>query len=209
MKKPLLYIFVISALLSIVLLFSPKLEISTVLSAGEVNYGSLLNAYSVPCAIFSDGELNCWGQNNVGQVGVGTISAGLLYPTPVLGFGGGAIDVGAGGGFACAISTIGGVKCWGSQIDDQLGDVYAGVQSTPVEVTGISSGAKSIAVGESFSCVLMDTGAVKCWGQNNYGQLGRGFTSASEAIAADVVGLTTDIVKISATAFSKQTFLNH
>lgn len=40
---------------------------------------------------------------------------------------------------------------------------------------------RRIAVGDSFYCAVLESGLLECWGQNRYGQLGRGHVSAAEA----------------------------
>jgi len=48
----------------------------------------------------------------------------------------------------------------------------------------------SVAAGNSHTCGVLATGAVQCWGRNNYGQLGNNSTTDSATPVA-VNGLTT------------------
>lgn len=85
---------------------------------------------------------------------------------------GSAAMVSVGGGFACALTRAGAVRCWGANERGQLGDGTALDRSTPVEVVGLGSGVRSIAAGGSHACALTVSGAVRCWGANDHGQLG-------------------------------------
>ena len=53
-----------------------------------------------------------------------------------------------------------------------------GVHSHPSSIDSFDIGApvKQVVAGYNFSCALTDTGQVKCWGRNFYGQLGLGHT---------------------------------
>ena len=43
----------------------------------------------------------------------------------------------------------------------------------------LDPGVTQVAAGGGHSCALTTAGAVKCWGQNTYGQLGNGSTTSS------------------------------
>jgi hypothetical protein len=75
----------------------------------------------------------------------------------------------------CMVTTAGGIRCWGDNSAGQLGSPAAGsFSSTPVDVAGLTSGVQSIAAGAAHTCALLFSGAVKCWGKNDKGQLGDG-----------------------------------
>ena len=84
--------------------------------------------------------------------------------------------------------TSGGVECWGSNADGQLGNGTTTNSSTSVPVSGLS-GATQVAVGEYHACALLVGGSIECWGENNDGQLGNG-TTTNSLVPVVVSGLT-------------------
>jgi alpha-tubulin suppressor-like RCC1 family protein len=96
---------------------------------------------------------------------------------------------------SCAINAAGGVQCWGMNTSGQLGDGTTTNRTTPVAVSGLSSGVVSIAAGGSSTCALTNAGAVLCWGANSSGQLGDG-TTTQRATPVPVVGLGNGITQI-------------
>jgi alpha-tubulin suppressor-like RCC1 family protein len=125
------------------------------------------------CALTDSGAVKCWG--DYGQVGPGTIGASLT-PAPVSGLTSGVAAISAGGVHACALTAGGGVECWGTNLFGQLGDGTMTPSSTPVQVSGLSSGVAAISAGGEHTCALTSAGGVKCWGFNDDGQLGDGTT---------------------------------
>ena len=125
------------------------------------------------CARLDDGTVRCWGLNDSGQLGDGT-TTNALTPVAVAGVAG-AAAVSGGGFHTCARFSDGTLECWGRNDSGQLGDPATTTFSsaTPVRVTGITS-ATSVAAGGFHTCALFGDGSVRCWGQNDYGQLGNG-----------------------------------
>ena len=146
------------------------------------------------CAIVDGGDVVCWGHNNKGQLGIGSISgsneaigdragetSGAL---PVVDVGDSAIALTAGCAHSCALLADGSVKCWGNNDFGQLGlgdnvarGTMPGQMGLSLPAVPLPSAATAITAGCSFSCALLVSGEVMCWGDNMFGQLGQGITN--------------------------------
>jgi alpha-tubulin suppressor-like RCC1 family protein len=150
------------------------------------------------CALTSGGGVKCWGNNYYGELGNGT-NKNSATPVDVSGLASGVIAISVGRGDACAVTTNGGVKCWGANKYGQLGNGTQENSALPVEVYGLSSGVSAISVGNGYACVLTSIGGVKCWGNNQDGELGIiGTTNSGVTLVNDVIGLKNGVNAISA-----------
>ena len=135
------------------------------------------------CALLVTGAVQCWGSNDVGQLGLGHTQRIGDDESPAnagsVGLGAPAVSLVAGAHHACAVLEGGTVRCWGLNDSGQLG--YGHTQDigddeqpwsqAPVDVGGA---VVELAAGERHTCARLDTGGVRCWGSNHDGQLGRG-----------------------------------
>ncbi|MCH8994391.1 MAG: hypothetical protein IH959_05405 [Chloroflexi bacterium] len=108
------------------------------------------------------------------------------------------VRIAAGSEHTCLITPVGGVKCWGRNDLGQLGDgTEDSLRTTAVDVAGLDSDVVAIAAGESHTCALLTSGAVRCWGENISGQLGNR-TTANSSTPVDVENLDGKAVAITA-----------
>ena len=144
--------------------------------------------YNYTCALTTAGKVKCWGDNWYGQIREDTTTTHYSTPVDVEGLSGGVRAITAGGAHTCALTTTGGVKCWGANWYGQLGNGTGAYSPTPVGVEGLSGGVRAITVGYAHTCALTTAGEMKCWGYNYYGQLGNG-TTTNSLTPVDVIGL--------------------
>jgi alpha-tubulin suppressor-like RCC1 family protein len=146
------------------------------------------------CAVLANGEVRCWGDNTVGQIGDGT-TTNRLTPTTVSGIAG-AVAVTARSSHTCALLSNGSAQCWGSNSAGQLGNGSAqGTSSTPVAVSGLT-GITALAAGGEHTCALQDNGKVWCWGRNTEGELGITSTSTTPQPSPVQTSIVTNAVAI-------------
>ncbi|MHB1138719.1 MAG: RCC1 domain-containing protein [Microthrixaceae bacterium] len=148
------------------------------------------------CAVTDAGAVKCWGKNDGGQLGDDTTSNSFT-PVDVVGLGSGIASVEVGDRHTCAVTTSGGVKCWGLNYGGQLGDDTDTSSSVPVDVLGLGAGVASVELGTLFSCAVTTAGGVKCWGYNQFGQIGDG-TNTDRWTPTQVSGLTSGVSALSA-----------
>jgi len=140
------------------------------------------------CALTTGGGVKCWGYNGSGQLGDGTRTT-RKNAVDVFGLTSGVVAIAAGWDHTCALLNTGGVECWGNNAHGEVGNGTHTDALKPVAVTGLSSGVAAVSAGFDHTCALLNTGSVKCWGNNATGELGDG-TSQSHKKPVDVFGLS-------------------
>ena len=144
------------------------------------------------CAILDNGSVKCWGSGITGELGYGDqLSRGTdpddmgnNLPTLDLGTGRKARSIASGQHHVCAILDNFTMKCWGEGQYGQLGygnNLTTGDKADemgdylPAVAVAGSRRVSAISAGIS-TCALLDDGSLRCWGNNDYGQLGAGDT---------------------------------
>ncbi|MCT8972661.1 chromosome condensation regulator RCC1 [Microbaculum marinisediminis] len=140
------------------------------------------------CAVTKAGAAWCWGDGTSGELGNGD-NANSNAPVAVIGLGSGVAAIDTAWGYSCAATDAGTAFCWGNNTYGQLGNGGAPVATnTPVPVIGFSGSTATLAGGSFHSCALTRSSAVKCWGNDNWGQLGDGNAPTDSDTPVDVVG---------------------
>lgn len=173
---------------------TPKSTPTSVVGIGESVSRISASGTGHTCVVTVSGAAKCWGNNFNGQLGDGLTSS-RSSPATVTGLSSGISDITGGTSHTCALTTSGGMKCWGSNSNGRLGDGTLVQKTNAVDVTGLTTGVAAIEAWGSHTCALTTSGGVKCWGSNSNGQVGDG-TTTQRPNAVDVIGLTSDIVDI-------------
>jgi alpha-tubulin suppressor-like RCC1 family protein len=116
--------------------------------------------------------VRCWGWNSEGQLGAGLPIGTVGGPVAVSGLAG--VDattvLAAGARHTCAL-VAGAVKCWGRNVEGQLGTGSVSARSATPVSSQVASGASLLSTHADTTCALVGS-AVKCWGANGHGQVG-------------------------------------
>jgi alpha-tubulin suppressor-like RCC1 family protein len=146
------------------------------------------------CALMTDGNVRCWGQNDSGQLGNGTVVNNAV-PSQVMNLGGKAIALAVGNLHTCALLSTEDVRCWGRNDYGQLGDGTNTNRTTPVTPSNLLPGVTAISAGSEHTCALLTGGGVRCWGRNDSGQIGDN-TLVNRSTPVSVVGLSSGVLRL-------------
>jgi cysteine-rich repeat protein len=166
--------------------YLPEVDLGAELTALQVEVG-----FHHGCALLENHRVKCWGYAGTGSLGTGDTTSrgdepyemGDNLPEVDLGTDVIVQQIAAGGYHTCAVLSDGRVKCWGYNLDGQLGlGDFESRGDGPDEMgdylpyvdLGAGRTAQRIAAGSYHTCALLDNFDLKCWGSNSSGQLGRG-----------------------------------
>jgi alpha-tubulin suppressor-like RCC1 family protein len=141
------------------------------------------------CVVHGGGSVSCWGSNDHGQLGDGTL-VDTPVPHAVLGLYD-ATNIAVGYILTCAAQQSGKVSCWGWNANGALGTGNGQADSLPepVDVVAIDDGVQVVA-GNHYACARSVSGVVRCWGYFGHGQLGVGEMSTEQVLVpTPVVGM--------------------
>lgn len=174
---------------------------------------NIATGQSLTCALATDGEVYCWGNNQRGRLGTGTTPSSEIGKSETdMGDNLVAVDFGTdiktqqlftsrgeinfnhnydGYPHSCAVNSDGKVRCWGYGANGQLGNEMTNTIGDSLSevgdnfiITDIGGNVESLALGYHSTCAIREDGQVRCWGYNAYGQLAHESTNS--------VGRTTD-----------------
>lgn len=169
------------------------------------------------CALLVTGEVRCWGANDRGQLGDGTyqsrnratvvMAPGLSGPLTDV------TEVSAGHGVTCARLSSGQARCWGANTGD--GTVGSNRPVTVLDPAGSAplTGVAHVSAGGSYgpvsglgdspyrsACASLTSGELRCWGMNQFAQLGDGTSTTRllPVVVANVEGTgpLTDVTQV-------------
>jgi hypothetical protein len=150
---------------------------------GQLGDGTHLNSSDVPvnvsgitsatvvaagshhtCALLSNGSIQCWGCNESGQLGNGTITEDGTLPVAVSGITD-ATAIVAGGNYSCDVSGGGSIQCWGLNGRGEFGNGNTTSSSVPViAASGISDATMLSPAVDGWACAVLSRGTIECWG---------------------------------------------
>ena len=177
--------------------------VTSIATGGAPSPSFVFGAFSKTCAVAA-GVMKCWGGVN------GTASfSGTTTPVDVAGAPGGLAQItlggswfhtlGASGNFVvmqtCGVSSTGAARCWGTDVCGLVGtgnppECTMAWLSSPayfiapsIEVAGASANVVDVSAAAGFTCALLSSGEVKCWG----GAYGSSATAAVEGQSSQTI----------------------
>lgn len=142
---------------------------------------SIHASYHHSCAALASGVLKCWGENQQGQIGIGTMGQPAFVPAAVNTITG-VVGAAAGREHTCALQGDGGIYCWGNNIANETGLIGAGVTFEPT-VELISRGIVQISAGNRQTLVLRNDGSLLVFGHGIVDATDVSAISAGETMA--------------------------
>ncbi len=132
------------------------------------------------------GDAKCWGAAP-GASPATAKADGTIDVTPNAASRSDVVQIASGEKFSCARTTAGKVFCWGANDEMQANGVsVSGTIAPPAEIDLGAQAAVQIGAGAYFACALLQSGTVKCWGNNEFKQLGRRVDPGPRAGVGDV-----------------------
>jgi alpha-tubulin suppressor-like RCC1 family protein len=164
------------------------------------------------CALLQSGAVQCWGSNRAGELGDANMTDSYL-PVDVRNLDDttnllGVVGITGGALHTCALLQSGAMQCWGDNYYGQLGNGSTINSNIPVTVKGLTSHAVAITAGNQHTCALLQSGAMQCWGYNQYGQLGDGSSGSSPVTSPVTVKSLTNAVAITAGGYHTCALIN-
>jgi alpha-tubulin suppressor-like RCC1 family protein len=149
-------------------------QLRPVAVAGALRFSMVSAGDHYTCAVSAAAAGYCWGNNEYKALGDGSATP-AKEPRPVAGnhrFRSIVAARTAARPITCGITVDNAALCWGWE-SEALGRPDADDGSKPAPVMG-ELRFRTLSVGLSHVCGLTTRGAVYCWGDNRYGQLGDG-----------------------------------
>ena len=139
-------------------------------SVAETGFRDVVAGAAHTCALGESGTVYCWGANDRGQLGSGTVGASQVLSKRVTGLDGVAVaalaDLGPTANHTCAVASGGALYCWGAGTTGQLGDGSQLDRPRAARVSGGIAFERAATGGETTgsTCGVATSGALYCWG---------------------------------------------
>jgi alpha-tubulin suppressor-like RCC1 family protein len=138
------------------------------------------------CGVQSDATLWCWGNNDLGELGLGDSGEGAYRDVPTqVGIEADWSAVTAGVYHACGVRNGGELWCWGSDQYGDLGLGGGGMRDSPAQV-GSDPVWGQPAAGADDSCATRLDHTLWCWGLPDEGELGVGSRTKNTFVPVQV-----------------------
>ena len=156
---------------------APCAKVPTPLAGGHTFASIDVGIAYGACGLTPTGDAFCWGDNGSGELGDGTttsrdapvaVSGGLTFSA-----------ISAGMTHSCGLALDGSLYCWGNNTYGELGaDPNAVASSLTPRLVPRSAVWASVTAKNAATCAASVDGHIYCWGNNLYGRLGDGTTTA-------------------------------
>jgi alpha-tubulin suppressor-like RCC1 family protein len=147
------------------------------------------------CVTMTSSGPECWGADNHGQTGNGSITTVVPFPVGVTGGLSDVTSIDAGESSTCAVRTGGDLECWGLNANGELGNGSTLDVPAPVQVNGLNTGVAAVGIGNAHACATLTTGGARCWGDGSRGQLGWGsmIPSATPVVVTNITSIAPSV----------------
>jgi len=133
-----------------------------------VSVSSIAAGWDYTCALLSDDTARCWGEDDTGQLGSGSVPPAGSGAVPLVGVSS-LRSLSAGYTHGCGIGAGNVLECWG---DNGLGECGVGGVAMQISPRVVASDYVSVSAGFLYSCGIRSDGSGACWGVDDHGQGG-------------------------------------
>lgn len=138
----------------------------------DTDWASVTNGLAFSCAIKTNGDAYCWGDDTYGQIGNGTTTTTDQISPVAINQQGKWAKIDAGDDHACGIKIDGSLWCWGHSTNGQLGNSMGSNQTSPQKIASYGDNWVDISAGSAYNCGISRDSLVYCWGNSNSGRIG-------------------------------------
>jgi alpha-tubulin suppressor-like RCC1 family protein len=154
----------------------------------DTDWASVTNGLAFTCAIKTNGDAYCWGDDSYGQLGNGaTTTTDQISPVAVSQQGRWA-KLDAGDEHICGIKTDGSMWCWGHSTNKELGSPLGSNLTAPVKISSYADGWVDVSAGNAYVCGIYRDSNTYCWGDFSSGKIGNPYILNDRFVITMVAG---------------------